>query len=494
MADTPLPGWTSRPSEWAVLRDQIAATSKPTLSDSIRLSFYILIALCSISTIVHLYAVVLRLRRSTPSSPNRLFDTTVLGHHQPDLTLILPIIFSSNALLNLASLSSLLSDANRLKFKGYTMAIQQFNFSLLLSAGILLAWALVCGLPPMRVGICGVPRSRWSEGITIPTILPRRAIKPWWLHVVGYSSLALVFLVPLPCIILSMRSIEDINHLDAQLLVTVNHVLEDVSPQPAGDPITNTLQTIQKLDQAASYLFTHLRMLSAIHLFLTLAILASCIWVSLEIIRPLLKQAPLMPSSTYSMNEHPTHSFHHPNDLTYKTHQLTHLAEPKPAVIANPHKTRSEQRSIDYMNHSKDHDLQNFDDKRTSQTKRSTCSNPTGTFTSETYLVPSVDNHHYPEPQAESQQQSSLSNYIKKLKSILILTGACATGFMILNFCIMINTFDYPDNNSIGDLLIMKLEWSTWLWNGSISPLIGLMNCSLLLNKGRAFKKFAIRW
>lgn len=493
MADTPVPDWTSRPTEWAVLRDQIATTSKPTLSDSIRLSFFILIALCSISTIVHLCAVVLRLRRGTPSSPNRLFDTTVLGHHIPDLTLILPIIFFFNALLNLASLSSLLSDANRLKFKGYTMAIQQFNFSLLLSAGILLAWALVCGLPPMRVGICGVPRSRWSQGI-IPTMLPRRAIKPSWLHGVGYSSLVVVFLVPLPCIILAMKSIEDINNLDAQLLVTVNQVLEDVSPpQPADDSITTTLQTIQKLDQAASFLFTHLRMLSAIHLFLTIAILACCIWVSLEIIRPLLKQAPLKPPSTYSMNEHPTESFHDPNDSTYKTQQLTHLAEPKSAVIANPHGTRSAQPSIEYMNHGGYHDLESFDDKRTSQTKRPNCSHPTDTFASETYLVPSVDNHHYPDPQAESHQRNCLSNYIKKLKYILILTGVCATGFMILNFCILINSFNYPDNISIGDLMIIKLEWSTWLWNGSISPLIGLTNCSLLLNKGRALKRFP-RW
>jgi hypothetical protein len=96
MADA-VPGWTDRPAEWAVLRDQIAATSKPTLSDSIRLSFYILMVLCSSSIGFHLLAVCLRLRRNT-CLRNRFFGCTSLGHHQPDLTLILPILLVINAL------------------------------------------------------------------------------------------------------------------------------------------------------------------------------------------------------------------------------------------------------------------------------------------------------------------------------------------------------------------------------------------------------------
>ncbi|KAI9626100.1 hypothetical protein KEM48_010575 [Puccinia striiformis f. sp. tritici PST-130] len=445
---TTIPGWTIRPTEWAVLRDQIAATSKPTLSYSIRASSFILIGLCSISIFVHLCSLWLRLRNRTSSS-RRLFDSTILGYHQPDLTLIFPIIFLIHAILNVASLSSLLSDANQLKFKGYTMAIQQFNFSFLMAAGILLTWALVCGLPPLRIGLCGGPRNRWGQ----PSIPPIHSkIKPSWLHSIAYSSLVVVFLIPLPCIILSMKAIEDINILDSQLLETFNHVLES-DAQPAGDVITNALQTIGKLDQTSSFLFTHIRMLSALHLFLTFAILAGCLWVSLEIIRKL----------------------------------MAHLTEPKPALIVKSNGNLPAHPSIDQTTHDKDFDLEGFGNKAAFPN-----ANPTDSFASETYLVPSVDSDHHQGPQSETQQAESLQNYIKKLKFILILVGTCASGFMVLNFCIMTNSFKYPDDISIGDLLILKLEWSTWLWNGSISPLIGLANCLIMLSKGRATKKLTI--
>ncbi|PLW58676.1 hypothetical protein PCANC_00115 [Puccinia coronata f. sp. avenae] len=484
MADA-VPGWTDRPAEWAVLRDQIAATSKPTLSDSIRLSFYILMVLCSSSIGFHLLAVCLRLRRNT-CLRNRFFGCTSLGHHQPDLTLILPILLVINALLNLASLCSLLSDANRLQFKGYTMAIQQFNFSLLLSAGILLTWALVCGLPPLYVGMCGAPRNRFGQEM-IPWIHSRKAIKPSRLHWLGYSSLVLVFLVPFPCIILTMKSIGDINNLDGQLLVTVNHVLESAIP-PAGDLIANALQTINKLDQTSGSLFTHLRMLSAIHLFLTFAILAVYIWISIKIIRKLIKQAPLKSSSTYPMQEHPTDASNDQTSDSYKAHQQTpHVSEPKPALLAHSHETSADQPSIEHINHSQDYKAEGLGDKTTNQIDRSSLynTNPTDTFASETYLEPSADNRHHQDPQSEAEQVKSISNYVKKLKFILILSVTCASAFMILNLCILANSFKYPDEISIGDLMILKLEWSTWLWNGSISPLIGLTNCVILMNKTR---------
>ncbi|KAI9616058.1 hypothetical protein H4Q26_011310 [Puccinia striiformis f. sp. tritici PST-130] len=410
---TTIPGWTIRPTEWAVLRDQIAATSKPTLSYSIRASSFILIGLCSISIFVHLCSLWLRLRNRTSSS-RRLFDSTILGYHQPDLTLIFPIIFLIHAILNVASLSSLLSDANQLKFKGYTMAIQQFNFSFLMAAGILLTWALVCGLPPLRIGLCGGPRNRWGQ----PSIPPIHSkIKPSWLHSIAYSSLV-----------------------------------------PAGDVITNALQTIGKLDQTSSFLFTHIRMLSALHLFLTFAILAGCLWVSLEIIRKLVRQAFLKQSFTPSRDDHQADSLTDQNDC-YKIHQMAHLTEPKPALIVKSNGNLPAHPSIDQTTHDKDFDL---------------------------------EGDHHQGPQSETQQAESLQNYIKKLKFILILVGTCASGFMVLNFCIMTNSFKYPDDISIGDLLILKLEWSTWLWNGSISPLIGLANCLIMLSKGRATKKLTI--
>jgi hypothetical protein len=93
-----IPDWTIRPTEWAVLRDQIASTSKPTLSDSIRTSSFILIALCALAIFVHLSSLWLRLSSRSSSSSSRLFSSTLLGYHQPDLTLILPLIFLINAL------------------------------------------------------------------------------------------------------------------------------------------------------------------------------------------------------------------------------------------------------------------------------------------------------------------------------------------------------------------------------------------------------------
>ncbi|KAA1103962.1 hypothetical protein PGT21_006073 [Puccinia graminis f. sp. tritici] len=494
-----IPDWTIRPTQWAVLRDQIAATSKPSLSQSIRLSSFILIALCSLSIFVHLSSLWLRLSKRSSSS-SRLFSSTSSGYHQPDLTLILPLIFLINAILNLASLSSLLSDANRLKFKAYTMAIQQFNFSLLLSAGILITWALVCGLPPLRIGMCGSPRSRWGQP-RMASIDSRKPIKPSRLHSIVYASLALVFVVPLPCIILSSKAIEDINILDRQLLLTVNHVLETVEQPPARDVISNALQTISKLDQVSTFLFLHIRMLSSLHLFLTFAILSSCLWLSLHIIRKIHthdKQPSSSPPSTAD---------HHPaepltvHDESYKIHQLTRLAEPKPALIVHPHgNIPPGHPSIEVTHHDNNNpvDLAHFGPTSTTHNASkhaSSYSNRIDSFASETYLVPSLetDPHHQQDPHLEDLRGSShVDNYIKKLKSILILLGTCGAGFMVLNFCIMTNSIRYPDEMSIGDLLILKLEWSTWLWNGSISPLLGLTNCYILSRNARPSKKIAV--
>ncbi|WAQ89413.1 hypothetical protein PtA15_11A101 [Puccinia triticina] len=481
-----IPAWTVRPTEWAVLRDQIASTSKPTLSDSIRQSSFILIALCSVSIFVHFCSLLLRLRNK-PSSSRRIIGSTILGYHQPDLTLILPIIFLINAILNVASLSSLLSDATRLQFKGYTMAIQQFNYSILLSAGILLTWALVCGLPPLRIGMYGAPRSRWGQP-SIPSIQSKRTLKPSRLHSIVYSSLVIVFLVPLPCIILSMKAIEDINNLDAQLVLTVNRVLES-GDQPAVNVVTDALQTISKLDQSSNFLFTHIRMLSAIHLFLTFVIIACCLWVSLTIIRQVVKEVHPQQPSTISRDDDQTDTLTDQNDC-YKIHQLNHVTEPKPVLIANHNGNISGgQPSIEITNHDKDCDLESFGDKSTIQNKQSAYANRTDSFASENYLVPTVDGDHNQGPGSEAEQSKRSSNYVKKLKSILLLIGTCGSGFMVLNFCIMANSFKYPDNISIGDLLILKLEWSTWLWNGSISPLIGFANCFILLSKGRSVKQ-----
>jgi hypothetical protein len=56
------------------------------------------------------------------------------------------------------------------------------------------------------------------------------------------------------------------------------------------------------------------------------------------------------------------------------------------------------------------------------------------------------------------------------------------------------NSFKYPDEISIGDLMILKLEWSTWLWNGSISPLIGLVSLPILVYHGIQLSEEKMTW
>ncbi|MBW0540753.1 hypothetical protein O181_080468 [Austropuccinia psidii MF-1] len=483
-----LPSWTSSIDQWVLLRDQLSQNSEPSLSTSSRLSTISLIVLCSISLMIYLFlSIIYHFSRCHPNqsfiynhSPFRFIHLHLKPNHhsiiiQPNLSIILPFILSLHALLNIISISSLLNDIHQLKFKPQTYLIQQFNYSLLILAGILINWCLVYGLPPfnnlinqnnfnlIKSNHLNQSQSHHqSHQLTLFTLIKKKIVKSFTQNL-NLISLILLFLIdiltPLPFVIIISLKINLINQLDQSLLDTINQVIQ--SANPTANLKILAISIINSIDKATDELYFYIKILAAIHLFLTLLILiistlACCTNVIRRFFFKSLNRSPSKQSISLD-----------PQDLDDQTKtKLSPSSTQNLEIFVPPSPPPT------VLDDRKAHDWNsNLEPNHDPRQK---------TLTHQWFTNNQIKS---------SGKYSSNSIVIKLYLAAIWITG---TSFTIMNFCILTNFFKYPNDISVGGLMILTLRWSSWAWNGSLSPTLAIMGCIMMMKRLKRPKSLTV--
>ncbi|KAH9821128.1 hypothetical protein DFH28DRAFT_923562 [Melampsora americana] len=240
--------------EWSALRAELMTTSAPELAQS-----------CSIGLLgtgAVLHSTTLCVSWISRRTERRFFIVNALGYRRPILSNIFPVIFLLHALLNLASITGLLTDLSSSSFRGRTNAIQEASYSLLIWAGLLKVWDLAARLPTLSPGLTS---SRPFIKPNIPSKL---------CNTFTYISFALVILLPVPCIVLTSTAIDTLDTLTPALVTTIDLILATFNESA----VNLATQQIEQLEGAAETLAVHTRMLSGLHLlFTTVTLIGFCL-------------------------------------------------------------------------------------------------------------------------------------------------------------------------------------------------------------------------
>lgn len=373
---------------------------------------------------------------SITTTPSSTLTLTPIDLQNPiRLKLISSVILTLHAILNLSSISILSSSADHhdspvlrsFHLNPPSISIQLFNHTLLLSLALILIRSIIITS---------------SDHYYPPASLRNH------LNSIFYSSILIIIIIPLPCIILISISTESIR----SLTIKSSDSYDPILPLRPTIPIDPSVPDIisRSIRSSTNLLLTHLRMLSALHLIFTSIILITSTSILSIIIR---RSNPSYPQI------HPTpppHSHLSSSDPIISQPKLAldphHPNQPQPALILKPNVGhQSVDRTI--LPDALVLTPHPYDDQT---------------------LKPHPVHNHPSQPPVSSCRDT------KKIKVILTLIIITCLNFIVLNLCIVTNLFKCPDEISIDDLMILILEWSSWVWNGSISPLVGCTHCWLL--------------
>ncbi|EGG00231.1 uncharacterized protein MELLADRAFT_93707 [Melampsora larici-populina 98AG31] len=291
--------------EWSALRAELVNTSAPELPNPARSACWALVGLSLLGAVLHFTTFCVSwISRSTE---RRFFIINALGYRRPILANIFPVVFLLHALreyptihlkkkvlssrssdlcryfltVNLAAITSLLTDLSSSRFRGRTNAIQGASYSLLICAGLFKVWDLAARLPSLSPGFTS------SRPFIKPNIPPKLCTT------FTYMSFAIVILLPVPCIVLTSTAIDTLDSITPSLITTIDVILATINESA----VNVATQQIEQLEIAAETLAIHTRMLSGLHLLFTTVTLTGFLVTCFALTRSLRGQGYLFRDS-----------------------------------------------------------------------------------------------------------------------------------------------------------------------------------------------------
>lgn len=350
--------------------------------------------------------------------------------------MFLPMIFATHAILNIASISDVITDVKASKFKGQNFAVQQFNFSVLICAGLFLAWGMIHGVQSLNCAMCRNSGRMWARRTLANETSLAGILTPFRINVGGALSVMIALILPLPWIALSTVSVQNMNNLTSELLKVVDQVLDD--GVIVDESVDMALQKIQDLDGAAEELFGCIRSVARVHLFLTCWTMFVTLLAYLTV-RQTLRPSTDPPGRTCQSNPAITSTCH---SLSYLS-ESADLTSPEPVLITSSNMVISKLQS----------------DETDNQV------DPTFEGIKKPFSIEGA------EPLIDHPRSSS-RRYLWRVKWYVLLNSLVGLSFFVLNICLVTNAFKYPNHISIGEIMIMVIKWSSWSWSGSVSCLV----------------------
>ncbi|KAI8460843.1 hypothetical protein BY996DRAFT_6409110 [Phakopsora pachyrhizi] len=90
---------------------------------------------------------------------------------------------------------------------------------------------------------------------------------------------------------------------------------------------------------------------------------------------------------------------------------------------------------------------------------------------------PGDDDQVVNEPEGGTLQERELRRKIRVSIGAAVLVGTVGCSYLMMNVSVVLNFFKYPEVTSIGRMMVIQIQWSTYSWNASV----GIIYSTLVL-------------